>query len=148
MGRQLTPFGQCLVDRQDTDGLVVHLASGYLVGDGLHPAGDAETLVVIQRYPAAGHQLRLGGRRQQLLRRVEAGVHQEAVGPAIRVMADGGQFLILQRFHLRGVDSGALEHGCVRPAGMQVPADEEDRQVRPLALVEALFELLNLAPVG
>ncbi|MCY1463644.1 hypothetical protein D9M71_815660 [compost metagenome] len=47
-----------------------------------------------------------------------------------------------------GGDPGAGEHGVVGPAGVVVPADQQDWLPGPFTLVEALLELLELAPVS
>ncbi|MNO72093.1 hypothetical protein D3C76_630280 [compost metagenome] len=63
-------------------------------------------------------------------------------------MTDGGEFLALQALHPGGVDAGALQHGLVGPAGVEVPAGEEDRRGGPLAGVEAPFQFVEPVPVA
>ncbi|MCY1288216.1 hypothetical protein D9M68_484460 [compost metagenome] len=88
-----------------------------------------------------------GGRLWKLRHhRVQAGIGEEAVGLTVGVMSDGGLRLAFQAFHQGGVDSSAFQHGAVGPAGVVVPADEEDRHIGPFALVEALLQFRHLAP--
>ncbi|MNE04914.1 hypothetical protein D3C80_974610 [compost metagenome] len=64
------------------------------------------------------------------------------------MVTDGGHGFAGKRLDAGGIDTGTLEHGFVGPTGMVVPANEQDGRVGPFALVEALFQFGNLAPVG
>ncbi|MCY1347685.1 hypothetical protein D9M69_338050 [compost metagenome] len=153
MGVQFTLLGHGLVHREDAEGLgggfeVEQWLARCGVGRRVHPGGDAQAEVVAQGGAAGVQQLLGGGGRELRQHRVQAGVGEESVRRLVFMVTDGGQLFALEGFYRVGIDTGAFQHGLVGPAGVVIPADENDWLVRPFALVEALLELRHLAPVG
>ncbi|MNO56241.1 hypothetical protein D3C76_467530 [compost metagenome] len=148
VGSQLAARGEVLVHRQHAQRMVVHIGPRQLVGQRVHPAGDAQLLVMVKGHAPRAQQGGMGQRGQQVGHRVVAGIGEETVWCSVRVLADGVACLGRQGSDGVGIDCGALEHGLVGPAGVHVVGGEQDRLLGPFAVVEALFQRRNVIPVG